>query len=131
MPNPAFFLQGHQGPGGQRGVGHRPCPPSSPGVRQDGGGGVIKMTNNMAENEHKRRRTDSPEGSGMSGSDARRGRHDPVLRGEWSHSEVSRGRGRGEWRARGRAYSAGSGGRAGTRSRGDGGYRYFWTDEKQ
>jgi hypothetical protein len=59
-------------------------------------GGVIKMTNNMAENKHKRRRTDSLEGSGMSGSDTRRGRHDPALRGEWRDSEVTRGRGRGE-----------------------------------
>jgi hypothetical protein len=88
-------------------------------------GGVIKMTNAMVENEHKRRRSDSLEGSGMSGSDARRGRHDPTLRGEWRESEVVRGRGRGKWRGRGRGFGGGSGGRAGTRSRGDSGYRYY------
>jgi hypothetical protein len=33
-------------------------------------GGVIKMTNNLAENEHKRRWTDSLDGSGMRSSEA-------------------------------------------------------------
>jgi hypothetical protein len=88
-------------------------------------GGVIKMTNAMAENEHKRRQSDSLEGSGMSGSDARRGRHDPTLRGEWRDSKAVRGRGRGEWRGRGRGFGGGSGGRAGTPSRGDSSYRYY------
>jgi hypothetical protein len=75
--------------------------------------GVIKMTNNMAENEHKRRRTDSLEGSGMSGSDARRGCNDPALRGEWRESESIRGHGRGDWRTQRRGYGGGSGGIAG------------------
>jgi hypothetical protein len=86
-------------------------------------GGVIKMTNNRAENEHKRRRTDSLEGSSMSGPDARRGRHDSALRGDWN--EVNCGRGRSDWIARGRAFGGGTGGRGGNRSRGDGGNRFF------
>jgi hypothetical protein len=86
-------------------------------------GGVIKMMNSMAESEHKRRRIDSLEGSSMSGSDARRGRHDSAFRGDWT--EGNRGRGRGDWRARGRAFGGGAGGRGGNRSRGDGGNRFF------
>jgi hypothetical protein len=45
--------------------------------------GVVKFINNLAETEGKRRRTDSLEGEGMSDKTARRGRHDPSLRGEW------------------------------------------------
>jgi hypothetical protein len=91
-------------------------------------GGVIKMTNTMAENEHKRRRSDSLEGSGMSGSDAKRGAMTLPSEGNGGKarpSEAVRGHGRGKWRVRGRGYGGSSCGRDGTRSRGDSGYRYY------
>jgi hypothetical protein len=81
------------------------------------------MMNSMAESEHKRRRTDSLEGSSMSGPDARRGRHDSAFRGDWT--EGNHGRGRGGWKARGRAFGGVAGGKGGNRSRGNSGNRFF------
>jgi uncharacterized membrane protein YgcG len=77
--------------------------------------GIVKMTNTMAENEHKRRRTDSLEGQEVHGDNAWRGRHDLAPRGSWMGHEA-RGRG-GNRGARGQGGSISTG-------RGGGGGRY-------
>jgi hypothetical protein len=66
--------------------------------------GVVKMTNNMAESEHKRRRTDSLEGQEVRGNEASCGRHYLTPRGDWRNNEPTRGHGRGERGQRGRTF---------------------------
>jgi hypothetical protein len=77
--------------------------------------GVIKMINNMADMEHKRRRTDSLESSGSGGNDARRGRRDAGSGGEWTpnYTGVRDQPGRGFYGS-GRADRRGSAGRSGS-----------------
>jgi hypothetical protein len=75
--------------------------------------GIVKMMNAMAENEHKRRRTDSLEGQDMRSNNARCGRHDLAPRGSWmSHEARGRGSTRG-YRGRDSSMSTGRGGGGG------------------
>jgi hypothetical protein len=80
--------------------------------------GIVKMLNKIAENENKRRRTNSLEEQGVSGNDARHGRHNPSPREEWRSSEVTHGRGRDNWHRE-------AGGRGGNRGGGGGRYQNY------